>query len=368
MANMAGIRADKNKDNPTRYIYAAGAFAQAGLTDSAFAALNAITTSERISPAAVRGILTNKDLVPLHSDKQWQEMVDKATKRAAKNYQIEEVVYGHKEGVALTMLQVEPIGKPNGKAIIRVVAGSWYSSFSQAESYIMSSYDYLARGFKVFHVMVGSNPRYNIEEQVADVKRAVRFIRYHADKYKIDPANIGIEGGSAGGHLSLTVAFADEKTDEKATDPIDRLSSRVQAVAVLYPPTDFLNWGGKGMSMVNVKPMLELNRVWGALDFRTLNEKTMTYVPVTDTADRNKIAKQISPIYAVSADDPPVFFMHGSSDGTVPIQQSLTLVEKMKEAGLKHRFIVKPGGNHNPNDMLPEWQEAVDWFAEHLKK
>jgi acetyl esterase/lipase len=273
---------------------------------------------------------------------------------------VEEMVYGHKDGLALAMLQLSPAGKPNGKAIIRVVAGSWYSNYDMAENYIMGSYDYLQKGFKVFHVMVGTQPRYNMTEQVADVKRAVRYIRYNAP-------NLGIEGGSAGGHLSLCVALADEQVNEKSADPVDGVSSRVQAVAVLFPPTDLLNWGGTGLNFVNAKPLLELNKVWGSVDFKTLQESTMTYVPVTDTAARNKIGREVSPLYAVSADDPPIFFMHGDADPTVPIQQSLILGDRLKDAGIQHRFILKPGGKHNANDMLPEWQEAVDWFEKWLK-
>ncbi len=368
MANMAGIRADKVKDNPVRYLYAAGAFARANMPDSAFAALNAMMNSKKISPAAVRSLSANKDFQSLQSDARWNPLLEKLTRKAAGNYNIEEWVYGHKEGLALSMLKLAPSGKPNGKAIIRVVAGSWYSSYASAESYVMSSYEYLASGFTVFHVMVGSNPRFNIPEQIADVKRAVRFVRYHAKKFGIDGNLLGIEGGSAGGHLSLAAGLADDKIDEKAADPVDRVSSRVQCIAVLYPPTDFLNWGGKGMNMVNARPLLELNKVWGALDFRNLNNTSMVYQPVTDTAERNQIGMAISPVYLVSADDPPVFIIHGDSDKTVPIQQSYIMVEKLKEAGIPHRFVVKPGADHNANQMLPEWNEAVAWFSTHLKK
>jgi acetyl esterase/lipase len=368
-ATMAGIRADKEKDLPLRYRNAAGAWAMAGMHDSAFAALTALTKSNRTSLPFVRGLASIKDLEGLKTDKRWPALMEKSIEKASGNYKAEEMIYGHKEseGVALSMLALSPVGKPNGKAIIRVVAGSWFSNFTSAENYIMGSFDYLQKGFKVFHVIVGSQPRYNMAEQVADVKRAVRYIRYNAQNLGIDPQKIGIEGASAGGHLSLNVAMADEKINEKATDPVDGVSSRVQAVAVLFPPTDLLNWGGTGFNFVNAKPLLEQNKVWGAVDFKTLQESTMTYVSVTDTAARNKLGKEVSPLYAVTQDDPPVFIMHGDADPTVPIQQSLVLLEKMKAAGIKHRFVMKPGGKHNTNDMMPEWTEAVDWFLEWLK-
>ncbi len=367
MANLAGVRAEKGKDNPTRYAYAAGAWAKAGMPDSAFAALNYITFSNKASVPFIRGLATNKNLAALKTDARWNALMEKATQKAAANYSIEEMIYGHKEGLALSMMQLSPKGKPNGKAIIRIVAGNWISSYQSAENYVMSSYDYLQRGFTVYQVMVGSQPRFTVADQVADAKRAVRYIRYHAKKLGIDPNHIGMEGGSAGGHLTLNVALADEYIDEKATDPIDRVSSRVQAAAVLFPPTDFLNWGAKGFNFINARTILEPSKVWGAIDFKTLKESTFTYVPVTDTAERNKLGIKYSPVYAVSADDPPIFIVHGAADPTVPIQQSISLVEELKAKGVTHRFVVKPGGKHSPADMMPEWGEAVDWFQKYLK-
>ena len=112
-------------------------------------------------------------------------------------------------------------------------AGSSIASFSK-------------RGYTVFAVVHGSQPRYTIPEVVADMNRAVRFIRYHAERLKIDPDRIGITGGSAGGHLSLMQGTAGNRGQPDAKDPIDRTSSRVQAVACFFPPTDFLNYGKPG--------------------------------------------------------------------------------------------------------------------------
>src|SRR5436190_14075169 len=167
-----------------------------------------------------------------------------ANLEAQSNSGTKEIIYGRKDGVALKMLQLSPVGNSKGKAIVRVMAGSWYSSYGMAtsEGAIETSRQlYVDGGYTVFEVVVGSQPRFAIPEQISDVKRAVRYIRYHAKELGIDPNHIGIEGYSAGGHLSLAVATADDKIDTASKDPVDHVSSRVQAAAVLYPPTDFLN-------------------------------------------------------------------------------------------------------------------------------
>src|SRR5947207_13674393 len=99
--------------------------------------------------------------------------------QAQSNISFEELIYGRKDGVALTMLQFKPSVKSNGKAIVWVVAGAWNSSYFQATTPgaladVKSLYT--DNGFTVFEVIVGSQQRFAIPEQVQDVKRAVRYI------------------------------------------------------------------------------------------------------------------------------------------------------------------------------------------------
>jgi acetyl esterase/lipase len=282
----------------------------------------------------------------------------------------QEIIYGRKDGVALTMIQLKPSGKSKGKAIVRVIAGNWFSSYEWGSSRDVidaSKTLYTDRGYTVFEVVVGSQPRYAIPDEITDLKRAVRYIRYNAKRFGIDPNHIGIEGSSAGGHLSLAVATADEKIDTVSKDPVDHVSSRVQAVTVLYPPTDFLNWGGPGFNVINQKGLQLQFKVYGAFDFRKFNDSTITYDFVSDTAERNKIGKEISPIYSVSADDPPVFIIHGDADQVVPLQQSQTIIAKFKEVGVPNNFIIKKGAAHKFDDMQPEIKQFADWFDKYLK-
>ena len=225
----------------------------------------------------------------------------------------------------------------------------------------------MEKGYTVFAVMHGSQPRYAIPEQVSDLRRAVRYIRYNAAKFKIDADRIGITGGSSGGHLALLVATAEDNINTTATDPVDRMSSRIQAAAVLFPPTDLLNWGGPGFNMVNANALLKASQVWGAVDFKTWNEKFAIYEEVSDTVARSKIGREVSPIYAVSADDPPVFIIHGDADPVVPLQQSKAIIARLTEVNVPNNLIIKKGGKHSANDMNPEWQQFVDWFDRYLK-
>ena|GEM_PF-240044 len=362
-----GIKLQTKNPNIDAVLRGAGAWSLSNNTDSAFYLLNWLPKSTVISQGDLTFLKVNSVFAAIQSDARWNSLTDKIADKAASNYPIKEIIYGRKDGLALTMLHLNPSVKSNGKSIIRVIAGSWYSSYQSAEYSIRPSTMYLERGYTVFLVIVGSNPRYPIPSQIDDIKRAVRYIRYNAASLKIDPDHLGIEGSSAGGHLSLAVATADESINPKAIDPIDRVSARVQAVTVLFPPTDVLNWGGPGISFVNMKSILLTNKIYGALDFKELDPFTMELKVISDSSTRNKIAKAISPMYAISSDDPPIFIIHGTADLTVPIQQSIAFIEKLKEAGVPHNFIIKKGGGHNANDMQPDMKQFVDWFDKYLK-
>ena len=278
-----------------------------------------------------------------------------------------EIVYGRKDGMALMMYMESPNGTSNKKAIISIINGSWRSGYESMLRISESNKLYTSKGYTVFSVITSSQPRYAIPDEVDDVKRAVRFIRFHAADYGIDPAKIGITGASSGGHLALVVATADEKLNPDAPDPVDRVSSRVQAVAVFYPPTDFLNFGQKVINSGATKAILIATGVAAAFDFKKWNDTTRTYTSVTDDEIKLGIAKQNSPIYAVSSDDPPVLIIHGDADRLVPIQQSESIIEKFKEAKVPNSLIVKKGGGHGWRDLETEQKNFVDWFDRYLQ-
>ena len=113
----------------------------------------------------------------------------------------EDVIYGRKFGSALTLDVFTPKQNANGAAIIWVISGGWYSNHDQINA--GGAIEYLRRGYTVFAVVHGSQPKFTIPEVLEDMHRSVRFIRSRAKEYNIDPDRIGITGASAGGHLSL---------------------------------------------------------------------------------------------------------------------------------------------------------------------
>jgi acetyl esterase/lipase len=274
-----------------------------------------------------------------------------------------DVIYGRKAGLALTMDVFVPKNEAKGLGVVFVVSGGWFSRPEAIRAEFF--HELLRRGYTVFAVVHGSQPKFTIPEIVQDMHRAVRFIRYHAKDYRIDPGQIGIMGASAGGHLSLMQGTAGDLGDPKARDPIDRVSSRVQAVACFFPPTDFLNYGVKGHELINrsLRPPFT-----AAVDYHEFDKTRALYLPVTDEKKLRDISRNISPITHVSADDPPTLLIHGDKDTLVPLQQSESILARFKEVGVPAKLIVKKGAGHGWLTILQDMDSVADWFDQYLAK
>ena len=91
-----------------------------------------------------------------------------------------DVVYGHKDGLALTMDLYRPESEANGAAVLFMVSGGWVSKWAPPEQMKPFFSPFLDEGFTVFAVRHGSSPRYTIPEAVSDVRTDGRAVRTQA--------------------------------------------------------------------------------------------------------------------------------------------------------------------------------------------
>ena len=282
-----------------------------------------------------------------------------------------DVIYGRKHGMALTMDVFTPKADANGAAVIWVVSGGWISARDIVSPQLPFApvSELVDRGYTVFAVVHGSQPKFTIPEILEDMHRAVRYIRSHADEYKIDAERIGITGGSAGGHLSLMQGTAGKEGDPAAKDPVEHASSRVQAVACFIPPTDFLNYGKPGEIALGRGVLKNFAAPFAFHELRTdRGQFRGEYVPITDEQRILEIGRQISPLYHVTADDAPSLIIHGDKDELVPIQQAELIIDKLNEVGVEAELVVKKGAAHGWVDIAKDRTIIADWFDKQLKK
>jgi acetyl esterase/lipase len=265
--------------------------------------------------------------------------------RAADSFTISpDVVYGHKVGMAMTFDMVRP-AEQNGAAVLFMMSGGWFSSWAPPEGFVSPDApdgfkhfrELVDKGYTLFIVRHGSAPQFKVPEAVADVRRAVRFIRAHAKDYGIDPQRIGVCGGSAGGHLSLMLGTASDEGASDAKDDIDRTSDRVAAVVAYFPPVD-------------LREFLNLKDRFPALDFDP------------------KLAESVSPLPHVTSDDAPALLVHGDKDDLVKLDNSERIVAALEKEKVPAELMVITGAGHGfgSEDGKRASKALIDWFDKYL--
>jgi acetyl esterase/lipase len=272
-----------------------------------------------------------------------------------------DVIYLKKDGFALTYDILTPQVQ-NGAAIAFMVSGGWHSTHESLKSIDQGFFGrmtrvFLDRGFTLYYVIHGSQPRFTAAEAIVQTTDAINHIRRTAVARGIDPLRIGAAGGSAGGHLSLMQGLQG--------------GDHVQAVVAYFPPTDFLNYGAAGVHFDTVIRGLNSegnNPFWGAVELRELNRSTTTFIPVTDKKRHHAHLNSISPIHQVDPGDAPTLLLHGDADKLVPLQQSQILIKKMNAAKIPNRLIIKKGASHGWVSGDDELKIISDWFMLHLSE
>ena len=281
------------------------------------------------------------------------------------SYTEQEIIYGRKNGLASTMIMVKP-EKANGKGIISIISGNWVSDYKRYPQFLNGESQLLNAGYTIFFTLHSSAPLFDISVAAADIKRAVQFIRYNASAYGIDPDNLGITGSSSGGHLALLAGTSDDIRDANAKDPIEKTSSKVQAVAIFFPPTDFLNWGQQGFNPTTQKSILEQFGILGAFNFKQFDSAKSMYTSIRDEGKIQEIVKSISPANLVTPDDAPTYIIHGDADRVVPLQQSTLIREIFVSKKVPFSLTIKQGEDHGWKNMAEDRKEFVKWFDKYL--
>ena len=263
------------------------------------------------------------------------------------------IEYGRVDGRPLLLdiyNPLKPIVSPM-PAIVWIHGGGW-----RGGGKFPSRVDFLAKyGFFCVSIDYRLSGEAQFPAAVEDAKCAVRWLRAHAQEYNIDPERIGVWGGSAGGHLSLMVACADEDAGLEGNGGWAEYSSRVAAVCSYWGPADFTNWPEIATAAARDKAAYQF--LGGTL------------------AEIPSVWELASPASHVSAGDPPLLMVHGNLDPVVPIAQSEIMLEAYRQAGLEVTLIEVSGAGHglkpltadaiSPSAEVVE-QLVLDFFLRHL--
>lgn len=158
---------------------------------------------------------------------------------------------------------------------------------------------------------------YRHPSMLQDAARAVRVVRSKAGEWKIDPTRVGIMGSSAGGHLASTLLTHFDAGDPKASDPIERFSSRPDLGVLCYAVITMgeFTHGGSKANLLGPNPAEEL-------------------------------VKSLSNELQVTPQTPPCFIWHTAEDNAVPVENSMQFAAALRKNGVPFDLHIYQNGAH----------------------
>jgi acetyl esterase/lipase len=198
---------------------------------------------------------------------------------------------------------------------------------------------------------------------VHDVKAAIRWVRANATIYQFDPQKIAAWGGSAGGYLALmagVTAGIVELEDMSLGNP--QQAAHVQAVVDWFGPTDFLKMDEQ-LTASGLKPEPGEEHSGPDSPESRLLGRQITLVP--------ELVRAANPESYIRPGAPPFLIQHGTRDGTVPFQQSVSMAEKLTRVLGKEKVELSllDGAGHGGSEFqTPEnVRKVFNFLNRHLK-
>ena len=168
----------------------------------------------------------------------------------------------------------------------------------------------------VLKYRLGSNG-YRHPAMLNDVARAVRWVRAHADTYKVDVKRVGIMGSSAGGHLAATLLTHFDDGNASSADLIERQSSRPDLGILCY----------------------------AVITMGEFTHKGSHYFLLGSNAPP-ELVEELSNELHVTTNTPPCFIWTTFEDKTVPMENSLMFATALRKNHVPFDLHIYEKGGH----------------------
>lgn len=208
--------------------------------------------------------------------------------------------------------------------MIQVHGGGWVTGDKEGQGYPLMVH-LVERGWVCVSVTYRLSPRSGWPDHIVDVKRAMAWVKENIGDHGGDPDWVAITGGSAGGHLCSLAALT--PNDPQFQPGFEDCDTSVRAAVPFYGVYDWTNRDQTGRDDI-----LEF------LEQRVVKQSF---------ADARDVYDQASSMTHVGSDSVPCFFLHGTNDSLVPVEQARSMVDLMrKESEQPAVYVEFPGAQH----------------------
>ncbi len=156
------------------------------------------------------------------------------------------------------------------------------------------------------------------EAPLQDAQRAIRIIRYNANKWGINKDEIGVIGFSAGGHLAATLGTQFDNEIYEKDNMIDLESAKPNFMMLIYPVISMrfpITHKGSRLNLLGDNP-------------------------------NQTLVDQFSNELHVNSNTPKTFIVHSTDDKAVPVENSLAFYKALKKVGVEVEMHIYATGGH----------------------
>lgn len=239
---------------------------------------------------------------------------------------------------------IRPFRKPEGEKrplLLWLCGGAWITM--ERSAHLPWLMQFARSGYVVASAEYRLSNSAHFPAQLEDVKRAIRYLKAHADEFGIDPDRVVIGGESAGAHLAAMAGVTNGLTEYDKGDYLDQ-SSSIQAVIDYYGPASF----------TLPTPATATADSQETPDFLKGPSPVDMLLGFSPAEDSQK-ADAAGPLSYVRADTPPFFIAHGMDDPIVSIAGSEALYDALIRHDVPAQFYaIRHAGHADPRFYQPE--------------
>ena len=156
----------------------------------------------------------------------------------------DDYVYGCFESIELIGRVYYPSVEPLRRGIVMLHGGAWTANDRTTPWAVCEGL--AACGMTVFSLDFRCGPQFQHPSAVSDIAAGIRWFKSQAEKFDIDPNDVGLIGSSSGGHLALFTGLIPDVPSHRTTKVClddgafieSEISAEVMYIIALWPVSD----------------------------------------------------------------------------------------------------------------------------------